>query len=136
MKRQKIWVYSPKRPPRLKVPEDVKEEVETKAKELVESSLKPGYIKPPPEDIDINYIVDIYTKWNRSFFYFYAKYASPGPYSISPFFEMGFARMGYVGDGLFDLSFMRHTEQWSEIYQNLPIDECLEAVKNDPYFLL
>jgi len=45
---------------------------------------------------------------------------------------MGFARMGYVGDGLFDLSFMRHTEQWSELYQNLSLDECLEAVKNDP----
>jgi len=136
MKRQKIWVYSPKKPPRPKVPEDIKEEVETKAKELVESFLKPGYIKPPPEDIDRNYIVDIYTKWHRSFFYFYAKYASPGPYSVFPFFEMGFARMGYVGDGLFDLSFMRHTEQWSELYQNLSIDECLEAVKNDPYFLL
>lgn len=135
MKRQKMWVYSSKKPPRPKVPENIKEEVETKAKELIESFLKPEHIQPPPEDMQFNYIVDIYTKWYRSFFYFCAKYASPGPYSISPFFEMKFARMGYFGDGLFDLSYMRHTKQWFELFQDLSVDECLETIRDDPHFL-
>jgi hypothetical protein len=93
------------------VPENIKAEVETKAKELVESFLKPEYIKPPPEDMRVNYVVDIYTKWYRSYFYFCEKYASPSPIAIPPFFEAKFGRMEYVGECLFNLSYMRHTEK-------------------------
>jgi hypothetical protein len=65
-KRQKAWVFCPEKSPKPMVPENIKAEVETKAKELVESFLKPEYIKPPPEDMRFNYVVDIYTKWYRS----------------------------------------------------------------------
>ncbi len=134
-RRQKFWAICPQKPPKLKVPENIKLEVETKAKELIESFIKPEHIKSPLEDLRFNYIVDIYTKWYRSSFHFCAKYACPSPHAISPFFETKFARMEYVGDGLFDLSYMRHTKKWFEIFQGLSVDECLEAVKNDPHFL-
>ncbi|MDD4498559.1 MAG: hypothetical protein PHV51_10520 [Methanosarcinaceae archaeon] len=132
---QKAWTFSPKKPPMPKVPDDLKEEMETKAKELIESFLKPEHIKTPSEDMQFNYVVDIYTKWYRSYFYFCAKYASPGPNAISPFFETKFARMEYVGDGLFNLSYMRHTGKWFELFQDLSLDECLEAIKDYPHFL-
>lgn len=132
--KQKAWFYSPQKSPKPKLPENVKLEVETKANELIESFLKPEYIKPPPEDIRFNYVVDIYTKWYRNYFYFCAKYACPGPNAISPFFETKFARMEYIGDGLFDLSYMRHTGQWFEIFQDLTMDECLETIKDFPHF--
>lgn len=136
MKRgQKMWTSSPQKLPKPKVPEDLKKEVETKAKELVESFLKPEHIKAPPEDMQFNYVVDIYTKWYRNYFYFGAKYASPSPNAISPFFETKFARMEYVGDGLFNLSYMRHTEKWFEIFQDLSVDECLETIKDFPHFM-
>lgn len=134
-RRQKNWFFHPQKPPRPKVPENVKLEVETKAKELIESFLKPEHIKPPPEDLHFNYIVEIYTKWYRSSFYFCAKYACPSPHAISPFFDTKFARMEYVGEDLFNLSYMRHTEKWFEIFQGLSTDECLEAVKDYPHFL-
>ncbi len=134
-RRQKVWVYSQPKLPKPKVPKNIKIEVETKAKELIESFLKPNHIKPPPEDERFNYIVDIYAKWYRSYFHFCAKYASSGPYAISPFFETKFARMEYVGNGLFNLSYMRHTEQWLELYTNLSVDECLATIKDDPHFL-
>jgi hypothetical protein len=50
-RRQKFWAFYSQKSPKPKVPEDVKLEVETKARELVESFLKPEYIKPPPEDM-------------------------------------------------------------------------------------
>ena len=67
-KGQKAWTFCPQKLPKPKVPEDIKLEVETKANELVESFLKPEYIKPPHEDMHFNYIVDIYTeKWFEIF---------------------------------------------------------------------
>lgn len=132
---KKRWVYSPPRPPKPKVPEAVKAEVERRATELIESTLKPSHIKPPPEDTDWNYVVDIYTKWHQGYFYFYAKYCSPGPDEISPDFETGFARMEYIGDDEYNLSYMRHTGQWWEIYQQLSLDECLETIEGEPHFI-
>lgn len=134
-KRQKAWTFRPQKSPKPRVPENLKLEVETKAEELVESDLKPEYIKPPTEEMHFNYIVDIYTKWYRSSFYFCSKYACPGPNAISSFFETKFARMEYVGDGLFNLSYMRHTEKWFEIFQGLSIDECLETIRDFPHFM-
>jgi hypothetical protein len=132
-KRQKRWVYSPPRPPKPKVPEVTKTEVTKAAEELVEAILKPQYIKPPSKDERFKYIVDIYTKWYRNY-YFCAKYTCPGPNAISPSFESKFARMEYVGDSRFHLSFMRHTEEWVELYQGLSLNECLEAIREEPCF--
>jgi hypothetical protein len=133
-RREKAWFLHPEKSPKPMVPDNVKAEVETKANELVESFLKPEYIKSPPEDMRFNYAVDIYTKWYRNYFYFYAKYACPRPEAISPFFERKFARMEYVGNGLFNLSYMRHTGSWFEIFQDLSMDECLEVIKDLPHF--
>ena len=133
--RQKIWVYSPQRQPKPKAPEAVKTDLEVKASELVDSILKPMHVKPPREDEQYNYIVDIYTKWYRSYFYFYAKYHCPGPNAISPFFEEKFARLEYIGNGRFNLSYMRHTGKWWEIYPELFLEECLAAIRDEPHFL-
>jgi hypothetical protein len=133
-KNQKRWIYVPPRPAKPQVPEGTKLAVAEAAENLIETFLKPEYVEPPPEDERFNYIVDIYTKWYRGYFYFCAKYACPGPNAIAPFFETRFARMEYVGDGRFHLSFMRHTGQWIELYQDLSLDECLEAIRKDPFF--
>ncbi len=133
-KGKKRWVYSPPRQPKPKVPESIKEEVEKRAKELVEHKLKPKHIEPEPQDKQFNYIVDLYTKWYRNYFYFCSKYHSPGPNAISPFFESIFARMEYVGDNKFNLSYMRYTGQWWELYEGLSLDECLAAIENEPHF--
>jgi hypothetical protein len=108
--------------------------VETKANALVESVLKPQYVEPPPENPQFNYIVDITTKWYRSYFYFCSRYACPGPYALSPFFESKFARMEYIGDGLFNLAYMRYTGQWFEIFTELSLDACLASIRDDPWF--
>ena len=133
-KRKKSWVYRPSRGPKPKVPEDIKKDVEERAAALVEAVLKPQYIKPPPEDTDFNYIVDIYTKWYRSYFYFGSKYHCPGPNAISPYFETNFARLEYVGEGRFIVSYMRHTGKWVEMHRGLTVEESLAVVQDDPWF--
>ena len=129
-KRQRTWVYSPAKPPKLQVPEAIKAEAEAKAAVLIDTVLKPTHIKPPREKERFNYIVDIYAKWYRSYFYFCATYACPGPDALSPTFESKFARLEYVGGQRFNHSYMRYTDEWLEIFQDLSLDECLAAIKD------
>jgi hypothetical protein len=133
-KKQKRWVYSPPKPATPNVSEDLKTEVTTKANELIETILKPHYIQPPPENPQFNYIIDLYGKWYHSSFYFCAKYCVPGPNAIVPDFEAKFARMQYAGGNRFHLSFMRYTGQWVQLSSDLTIDECLVAIRDEPYF--
>ena len=113
----------------------LKQEVNQKAGDLIENVLKPKHVEPPPKGRQLNYLVDITTKWHGSKCYFISVYRSPGPHAVSPTFETKFARMEYAGDGKFALSFMRHTDKWGESYEAMTADECLKAIKDDPSFV-
>lgn len=130
-KNQKKWMYSPSNP---KPHESIKDTVKAKADELVNTILKPYQIKPPSEDMAFNYVVDIYTKWYRNYLYFCATYANPRPNAIAAHFETKFARLEYVEENRYHLSYMRHTGQWLNVYQDLSLDECLNAISDDPLF--
>jgi hypothetical protein len=132
---KKTWRPCPARKLKYKAPESIKAHVQEKADHLIQSILKPKHIKPPPKDTRFNYIVDIYSKWYQSYFYFCAIYRCPAPNRISEFFESRFARLEYVGNETFGLSYMRHTGQWIELFTNLSLDECLESIRNEPHYL-
>ena len=132
---RKAWRPRSPRKVSLKVPESVRVQVQRAADALIQSVLKPTHVKPAPKDPQFNYIVDIYAKWHRSYFYFCAVYRCPFPDRLSEFFESRFARLEYAGDGAFNLSFMRHTGQWLELFANLTLEECLESIKSEPHYL-
>jgi hypothetical protein len=134
-KPRKFGMFSPGRKAGASLSGTLKEEVATKAKELIENVLKPKHIQPPPRDERFNYITDITTKWLGSKCYFVSIYRSPGPQAIAPTFESKFARLEYVGDGKFALSFMRHPGQWVELSEGQSVDECIKAVRDDPWFV-
>lgn len=134
MVRQKVWMIVPPKKVKCKVPEHIKIKVEEKAENLIQLVLKPEHIKTPQEKENFNYIVDIYSRWHRSYFYFCAKYRCPSPNRISEFFESRFARLEYIGNERFNLSYMRYTEQWIELLTGLSLDECLESIRNDPLY--
>jgi hypothetical protein len=113
----------------------IKQEVNQKAGELIDNVLKPKHVQPPPKGRQSSYLVDITTKWLGSKCYFISIYRSPGPHAISPTFEAKFAKLAYVGNGKFALSFQRHTGQWVELYDALSVDECLTAIRDDPWFV-
>ncbi|MDB5307849.1 MAG: hypothetical protein JWO38_2051 [Gemmataceae bacterium] len=63
-----------------------------------------------------------------------ATYACPGPNAISPSFETNFARLEHIGGGRFDLAFLRHTGRWWPLLSGATLDECLNSVRDDPWF--
>ena len=134
-KQRKAWMVGPAKQPKASLPGTLKDEVDTKAGELIEKTLKPKHVKPPTEGSQFNYVTDITTKWIGSTCYFISIYACPGPNAIAPTFEEKFARMEYVGDSMFALSFMRHTGKWVALYNGLTADECLKAIQDDPWFM-
>src|SRR5207245_2314973 len=64
----------------------------------------------------LNFIVDLKAKWLGSKCYFISVYRSAEPHVKPSTFETKFARLEYVGNGKFKLSFMRHTGKWIELY--------------------
>lgn len=108
--KRKAWMPTPARRTKSQVPDTTKRILQKKADELIENILKPAHIKPPPNGNDFNYLVDIYAKWYRNYFYFCSKYNCPAPNASSSTFETKFARMEYVSNEKFNLSYLRHTE--------------------------
>ena len=127
-KSTKTWGYAPKKSSKGKVPDDLKAEVEAQASALVEKVLKPQHVQPPPKEPRFNYIIDLWSKWHGSYFYFGATYACPGPNAISPTFETKFARMEYIGGKQFAVAYLRHNDKWLTIFPSLTLAECLEAI--------
>jgi hypothetical protein len=121
---------------RVAVAASIKAEVEAKANDLIERVLKPKYVLPPKKDEQLNYITDIGAKWHGNYFYFFSTYACPGPNAFLPSFESRFARMEPVGGDKFALYSMRYTgKEWVGVYDALSIDECMNAIKDDPWFV-
>ena len=77
-KSPRTWMLpSPsQRTPKAALPEKTKADVDAKAKKLV-AILKPKYVQPPPKKPEINYIIDVWTKWIGSTLYFGLTYACP-----------------------------------------------------------
>lgn len=112
------------------VPKSVRDSVSVRGQEFVESYLKPKHIQPPPKSQEFNYLIDIFTKWRGINFYFMSKYACPSPRAITPCFEIGFARLEYMGNGNFNVSYMRHTEKWHQIASDVSFEDVLELMSN------
>lgn len=127
---KKRWDYSPAKSAKPKVADDFKQRVQQKFDELIETDFKPNYIKPPP-DHDFNYLVDIFGKWYRNYFYICGTYNCPSPRAIAPSFEAKFCRFEYIGGDRFNVAYMRHTGQFWEIMQDLALEECLQEAKTN-----
>jgi hypothetical protein len=130
----KGWTWAPDRRIKPKVPDDVKAEVQRRADELVEEYLRPHYVKRPPRNPRWNYLTGIHTKWRRSFFYFVADFASPGPNALSPTYEVPFTRLEYTSDGRFNLAYLRHTGKFWQVHEGLTLDQALVAVRREGAF--
>src|SRR5262249_17481944 len=133
-KRPMTWMVRPSKPKKPSLPESLKALVAVRAKQLVETVLKPKFIEPPPKKPRLNYIIDVDVKWHGSCLYFVSTYACPGLTAISPTFDAKFARVEFVGKNKFNLSFMRHTGKWVVLYEGLSLDECLHAIQSDFWF--
>lgn len=128
-------MISPAKSPKPSVPDSTKMALVVRSVHLIETVLKPKHVQPPKPDAQFNYITDIGVKWYGNYFNFISTCACPGPNALSPTFESKFARMEYVGDGRFDLSFHRHAGEWIPIREAVSEDESLKAIQDNPWFL-
>ncbi|HEY1349136.1 MAG TPA: hypothetical protein VGF67_05885 [Ktedonobacteraceae bacterium] len=117
------------------VPETTKAAVTARASELIAGVLQPKYVQPAPDNPQWNSIVDLYGKWYQRYFYFCATYRVAPPDASTPTFEARFARLEYAGGQHFHLAFPQHTGQWVELYRDLPLEECLTAIQDEPFFM-
>jgi hypothetical protein len=137
-KRSQQWGWFPAArasSPKIKTDAAAKAVIETKARELIDKVLKPKHVKRPRKDERFNYLSDITLKWHGSTLFFVAVYTCPDPNALAPTFEDRFARLKPAGADRFDLAFMRHTGQWVPLFEGLTLDKCLEAIRDDPWFL-
>ena len=120
----------------MKITNLVKDSVSQEANDLINNTLKSRYIKPEIENNFSNQLFNISFKWRGSSLYFLAKYNCVGENAISPTFESKFARLVFVGDNRFNLSYMRHTDKWFELHSGLSSQECFKAIETQPYFVV
>ena len=135
MANKRSWVAASTKRIKPTVPDTVKSMLKEKADKLIDEVIKPQHVKPAPTTNDYNYIADINSKWYRNYFYFYATYYCPSPNAIFPSFDTRFARIEYVANNPFNFAYMRHTEQWFELFEDLSMDDCLKLIEEDPTFL-
>jgi len=127
------WVQSSPKKKAPKLSKTVKAQIKAKADALIEEVLRPTYIKPSPENPQFNYVADMHTKWWRNYFYFCATYKTDER-GIVPSFETKFARLEYLSQDEFNLSAMRHNDQWLELHQNITLDDCFQLIQEDAWF--
>ncbi|OGV17532.1 MAG: hypothetical protein A2X47_03950 [Lentisphaerae bacterium GWF2_38_69] len=130
----KRWIFTGRKPDKFKADDSLKERISKMANELIDKKLKPEYVKESNVHKEFNYIVDLYSKWVSGRFYLCAKYRCPSERAISEFFESKFARIEVVSPDNFNLSYMRYTGQWIELYPNITIEECFLNIETDPWF--
>lgn len=131
------WVFTGDTPAgRTQKPTDsVKRKVDALMQPFIQI-LKDENLQPIPEPQQFNHLVDIYGKWNRNFYYIYQTYKCTPEGSTRDKFDVGFARMRYVGNEKFDLAYFRHTGQWWDLPQStgLTTEEAIESIHTDPWF--
>ena len=131
---RRVLMYSPKAAPKPKIPLVFKNRVQAEADRFVTEVLRPRFVWPAPDEPQFNYVVDVYTRWYRSYLYFCLTYACPRPNAISPTFEVRFARLEYADREQFHLAFMRHTGEWIELYRDVSLEAVFTALRDDPFF--
>ncbi|MCU0285021.1 MAG: hypothetical protein MUF15_01355 [Acidobacteria bacterium] len=143
MKRaKKIHGHTLIKVPESQVPEDLILYLEMQANTLIETVLKPSFVSTTADvsaatGNTVSYITNIYSKWEDYYFYFYAEYTCAGfPLNSVEqcLSECKFARLEYVGDIRFNLSYMSQSGKWEKIFIDLTIDECMEAIRNESFF--
>jgi hypothetical protein len=118
----------PKRPPKPKVSDEVRQAVDAQAVPVV-AALKKRFCKKP-RDLQLNWPEDIFTRWHRDALYFVVVMRTP--YENPPTFESQTARMDYAGDGRFNLG-LPMRRGWNTVQRAATPEECLKTIRETVY---
>ena len=127
-----VWVFGVTQ--KAVASKSTKRQVKERCDRFLVSTLRQKIINEQDTTIRNTKVVDLYTKWIGNFFYFKAKFECRDPDAISPFIEEGFARLEYVDEDRFNLSYFRHTGKWWEVHREITLDECLNIISSQQLF--
>lgn len=127
------WVQSNTQK-KAKPSDQLKRQVDAAFKPVLEEAT--AKLSPIEEPQEFNKGLHFFGKWYRNFYYVYEKMKCP-PNATEEEFDYGIARLRYVGDNKFNMACFRHTGEWSDLFthEGMTLEECVEAVKTDPWFL-
>lgn len=126
------WAYSPSKVASRKLLETEKKYITDYFQPLVEK-FKKQYIAKKP-DKQFNYLVDVYSKWDKNYFYLCEKFKADYPNRLVDEFEEKFVRLKCIGNDQFQFSYFRHTGKWVMVADNFTLKECLEMILSSPVF--
>jgi hypothetical protein len=133
----RTWVYDPNAALKAKkVPLDVRMRTEREVQKIIDTVIKPKYIKPLPKDPKFNWLIDVSTKWHGSFFYLVKKFYCPFKNRLSEEFECNEIRLQYLSNGNYSVSYMRHTGQWWPLSDNVPLKKAIAEALDAPVWFL
>lgn len=129
------WTRGPSKfPQKCKLTKWEKQMRVAEAEKFLTAYHRPTYIVPPPANPRWNYIVGFSATWHGSYLRFNARYACPFPDAPAPFFEVGFARLGYFHRDRYNLWGRRHNDQWIVIAEDLTLAEGFAEMRTNPWF--
>jgi hypothetical protein len=127
--RNRHWVIDP-RAARARPTDSEKLAIIAACDKFINEVLKPRFL-PEIVPTDFNYPIDICGKWHGGRYRFIQRFRSDGHHTLNGEFEASFARLDYVGRGLFDVVWHRHTARWFRLYRALPLTEALRCIERD-----
>ena len=127
----RYWVSSGKKS-QVTLPSQIdKIEIQEYFQPFIEN-FKINCIKKNPNK-EFNYLIDIYSKWNKNYFYICEKYKSERKNRLKDEFEVNLVRLKFLEKNLFELSYLRHTGQWQTILPiPLTLKECKKMTTSNP----
>lgn len=102
---------------------------------LIADVLRPRYL-PEIRPTEFNYPIDICGRWRANKYSFITRFRSGFPENRGEQFDAAFARIDHLEECFeelrFDVMCHRHTGQWSLLHREVPLDEVLRLVAEDP----
>ena len=102
---------------------------------FIEDVLIPRFLPEVRPTEAFNYPIGIFGKWHGGKYRFIQRFRSDRPENkLDPEFDSPFARIEFVSEDRFDLSYFRHTGQWWTVYRGVSLAEALSLLETEGIF--
>ena len=102
---------------------------------FIEDVLKPNFLPEIRPSERFNYPIDIFGRWHGANYRFIQRFRSDRPEdALDPEFDSPFARLEFVSRDRFDVSYFRHTGQWSTVFRGVSLSEALSLLETEAIF--
>ena len=128
MAKTRGWVFDPKMATKNKLTPEIKDSVTTFFNPLLEEYR--DQIKNIIPNKQNPYTIDVFTKWRQNYFYFGTILKLDFENRVADKMEETHARLEFVDQNLFNISYKRHNDTWFQLGSNLSLEVALDYLRN------